>query len=99
VGVIDIAGGGVVHCVGGVVALAACALLGPRQNQSAACSGLGSQKNHISVSLLVQAGFALWAGHVMLGSVAASQFAPANALGAHKVCTDHLSSRCSVEAS
>jgi ammonia channel protein AmtB len=90
VGVIDIAGGGVVHCVGGATALAACALVGPRRKQYFALNGLVSQKNHLSVSLLLQAGFALWAGFVMLNAAAASRFVN-GPFAAHEVCTDCMS--------
>ena len=73
VGVVDVAGGGIIHCLGGTVALTACILVGPRQDQYVTPTGLVSRRKRNSVALQVRGAFLLWAGFIGLNAVTASQ--------------------------
>ena len=73
VGVVDVGGGGVIHCLGGTVALMACIMVGPRQDQYVTPTGLLSRRKRNSVALQVRGAFLLWAGFIGLNAVTASQ--------------------------
>jgi ammonia channel protein AmtB len=62
----------VIHCVGGAVALTACVLVGPRQDQYVMPNGLVSRRKRTSVALQVRGTFFLWMGFIALNAVTAS---------------------------
>ena len=70
---VDVAGGGIIHALGGAVALTACILVGPRQDQYVTPTGLVSRRKRNSVALQVRGAFMLWAGFIGLNAVTASQ--------------------------
>ena len=87
VGVIDVGGGGVIHCVGGAVALTACLLVGPRQDQYVTPTGLVSRRKRNSVALQVRGVFLLWAGFIALNALTASNSIVARPVYVAQVCS------------
>lgn len=95
VGAIDVAGGGVIHCTGGAMALAACILLGPRQDQYVTAPGLPTPRRHNSIALQARGCLVLWVGFVVLHAVAGSQTEVDNDNFNVQVCSLRCSAACS----
>lgn len=57
------------HCLSGVVALTACVLIGPRQDQYVTRSGLVNKQRRSSIALQVRGTLLLWVAFIALNAV------------------------------